>query len=123
MAHFARLNEDNVVINVIVVNDKDTDEDGVEDEATGKALLESRYPGATFIQTSYNNNIRTRFASIGMTYYPDIDAFVHESPYPSWVLDPVEKKFVAPITDPSTYADEYRWNEDGQEWVAQPLPE
>lgn len=123
MAHFAQLNEDNVVINVIVVNDEDTSEYGVEDEAIGKSLLESRYPGYTFIQTSYNNNIRTRFASIGMTYYPDLDAFVCSPPFASWVLDPVEKRFVAPVADPSTYVDEYRWNEDGQEWVLQPLPE
>jgi hypothetical protein len=85
MAHFAELDENNVVLRVIVVADKDTaDADGVEQESIGVAFCESLY-GGTWKQTSYNNNIRARFAGIGSTYDAGNDVFI--DPDPSAISD------------------------------------
>lgn len=85
MAHFAELDENNVVLRVIVIADKDTaDADGVEQESIGVAFCESLY-GGTWKQTSYNNNIRGRFAGIGSIYDAGNDVFI--DPAPAAILD------------------------------------
>ena len=71
MAHFAKLNSDNVVEQVIVVNNEE-----VPDEATGIAFCKSLFGEETeWIQTSYNGNFRGQFAGVGMTYDPVEDIF------------------------------------------------
>lgn len=87
MAHFAQLDENNVVINVIVVSNFDClDENGNESEQVGinfcKKLL-----GGNWLQTSYNNSIRGRFAGIGYTYLEDADVFVAPQPSENYYLD------------------------------------
>jgi hypothetical protein len=87
MAHFAQLDENNVVLQVIVIDNKDTaDANGVEKEHIGAAFCE-KLLGGTWKQTSYNGNIRKHYAGIGMKYHADIDAFVTPKPYASWVLN------------------------------------
>lgn len=72
MAHFAKINSDNVVEQVIVVNNEE-----VPDEATGVAFCKSLFGEDTnWIQTSYNNNFRGMFAGVGMKYDPIKDKFV-----------------------------------------------
>jgi len=76
MAHFAQLDSNNVVIQVIVVDNKDTaDAFGVEKEYIGAAFCE-RVLGGTWKQTSYNGNFRGRYAGIGYTYNAQLDEFV-----------------------------------------------
>jgi len=76
MAHFAELDSNNVVLRVIVVDNKDTsDAHGVEKEYIGAAFCE-RVLGGTWKQTSYNGNFRGRYAGIGYTYDAQLDEFV-----------------------------------------------
>ena len=80
MAHFAEINESNVVLRVLVVPD-DQQHRGQEYMADDLGL------GGTWLQTSYNGKIRNRFAGVDYNYDPDDDVFYRPSPYPSWVLD------------------------------------
>ena len=76
MAHFAQLDDDNKVINVIVVSNEDIlDENGNESEAVGIAFCQ-KFINGTWIQTSYNGNIRGKYAGIGDTYDTATDTFV-----------------------------------------------
>jgi hypothetical protein len=119
MAHFAKIDENNVVTQVVVVDNKDTaDASGVEKEHIGAAFLESVL-GGTWKQTSYNGNIRKNYAGIGYTYDADIDAFVAPKPYPSWVLDE-SAQWQAPVPMPDD-GEMYSWDEDTQSWVPNPV--
>ena len=76
MAHFARMNENNIVEQVIVVaNEVLLDENGIEQEAIGAQFCADTF-GGTWIQTSYNNNFRKGFAYVGVPYDPILDIFV-----------------------------------------------
>lgn len=87
MAHFAQLDENNVVTQVIVVHNNELLVDGVEQEDKGVAFCESLF-GGRWIQTSYNNRIRKRYAGIGYTYDSQRDAFIPPKPAgEGWVLD------------------------------------
>ena len=115
MAHFAQINENNIVTQVIVVDNKDTaDANGVEKEYIGAAFCERLF-GGTWKQTSYNGNIRKNYAGIGYTYNADIDAFVAPQPYPSWVLD-ANAQWQAPVPMPED-GKMYAWDEAAQAWV------
>tara|TARA_B100000131_G_C17972275_1_gene554956 strand:- start:339 stop:782 length:444 start_codon:yes stop_codon:yes gene_type:complete len=99
MAHFAKLDSDNLVTQVIVVSDSDTSTDaGVEAESIGVAFCQ-KLTGIDTIwkQTSYNangNGFRGNYAGIGCTYMTDVetlgvaktDIFISQQPYPSWVI-------------------------------------
>lgn len=118
MAHFARLDENNIVTSVIVVDNKDTaDASGVEKEYIGAAFCERLFGGA-WKQTSYNANFRKNYAGIGYTYDADIDAFISPKPYASWVLDTNTAQWNAPVPMPTDGA-MYFWNEENQTWEAQ----
>jgi hypothetical protein len=127
MAHFAKIDENNVVTQVVVVDNKDTaDASGVEKEHIGAAFLESVL-GGTWKQTSYHGNIRKNYAGIGYTYDADIDAFVAPKPYPSWVLDE-NAQWQAPVPMPEDAGTGeppkmYSWDEETQSWVEVPAPE
>jgi len=76
MAHFAKLDENNVVLQVIVVHNNDCkDAVGNESEAVGVAFCQSLFPGTNWKQTSYNGNMRGMYAGIGYTYNPALDVF------------------------------------------------
>jgi len=75
MAHFAQLDENNIVTQVIVVNNSELlDESGNESEAKGIAFCQSLF-GGNWKQTSYNANFRKNYAGIGYTYDPVADEF------------------------------------------------
>jgi len=117
MAHYARLDKNNVVTQVIVVDNKDTaDASGVEKEYIGAAFCERLF-GGTWKQTSYNGNMRKNYAGIGYTYNEDIDAFVPPKPYASWVLDNDTAQWNAPVAMPDD-GERYTWDEDTTSWVA-----
>ena len=119
MAHFAQLDENNVVLQVIVIDNKDTaDANGVEKEHIGAAFCE-KLLGGTWKQTSYNGNIRKNYAGIGFKYHADIDAFVAPKPYASWVLNNTTAVYEAPVAKPATelpQGKQYSWNESTTSW-------
>jgi len=116
MAHFAKLDENNVVIDVNVVNNNELlDENGIESEQKGIDFLTSWSGGySNWKQTSYNGNMRKNYAGLGYTYQADIDAFVPPKPFASWVLND-KAQWEAPVAMP-TDDKMYSWNEQNQQW-------
>ena len=86
MAHFAKLNNENVVTYVIVVSDNELLDNGAEREQKGIAFCQSLL-GGDWRQTSYNGRIRKQFAGVGYKYDPIADVFISPQPFPSWTLD------------------------------------
>ncbi len=116
MAHFAQLDENNVVLQVIVVHNNELLDNGVESEAKGIAFCESLFPGTNWAQTSYNANIRKNYAGIGFTYDAQRDAFIPPQPYPSWVLNETTCQWEAPVPYPQD-GKRYVWDEATVSWV------
>ena len=119
MAHFAELDNSNVVVRVIVVDNKDTsDAFGTEKEYIGAAFCERVLGGTKWKQTSYNRNFRKNYAGIGYKYHADIDAFAAPQPYPSWTLD-ADARWQPPTPMPTdaTMENPYRWDEATTSWV------
>lgn len=115
MAHFAKIDENGVVQQVVVVDNKDTsDAEGIEKEHIGAAHLE-KILGGNWKQTSYNGNFRKNYAGIGYTYRSDIDAFVPPKPFTSWLLN-ADAQWEAPVAMP-TDGKMYSWDEDTVSWV------
>jgi hypothetical protein len=109
MAHFAQIDNTNTVTRVLVVPD--------DQEHRGQQFLADDLGlGGTWVQTSYNHNIRKQFAGIGYTYNPTADLFISPSPYPSWVIDD-QFDWQPPIPKPDG---NYVWDEDSQAWVEVP---
>jgi len=116
MAHFARVDENGVVQQVVVVDNKDTaDAFGVEKEHIGAAHLE-KILGGTWKQTSYNGNIRKNYAGIGYSYDAQRDAFIPPKPFNSWVLNESTAQWEAPTPMP-TDGKMYSWDEATTNWV------
>jgi hypothetical protein len=114
MAHYAKLDENNVVTQVVVIDNKDTaDASGVEKEHIGAAFCERLF-GGTWKQTSYNGNKRKNYAGIGYTYRADIDAFVAPKPFASWILN-ADAQWEAPVAMP-TDGQMYSWDEATTSW-------
>lgn len=115
MAHFAQLDENNKVIQVIVVaNAELLDETGQESETKGAKFCSDLF-GGRWVQTSYNSTFRKNFAGPGATYNQEIDAFVFPSPYPSWILNTTTADWEPPVPMP-TDGKLYQWNESQQKW-------
>ena len=121
MAHFAQLDSNNVVLQVIVVANKDTaDAQGNEQEWIGQGFC-ARLLGGTqdnWKQTSYHGNFRKNYAGIGYTYDPVLDAFIPPQPNPQCILDPETCRWNCPPQDGSDYS----WNAETKRWepVVQP---
>ena len=112
MAHFATLNESNIVTKVEVVNNNVIlDGDDVEQEQLGINFLISLYGAGNYKQTSYNGNIRKNYAGIGYTYDSGRNAFIAPKPYPSWTLVEDTCRWTAPVEEPDDNK-VYDWNED-----------
>ncbi len=116
MAHFAQIDDNNIVVNVLSVPD--------EQQHRGNEYLSNDLGlGGRWIQTSYNNNIRKVFAGIGYSYNEELDVFLAPKPYPSWVIDPTEQVWVSPIARPEVENDKVAiWDEENQEWRIEDLP-
>ena len=111
MAHFAILNESNIVTRVEVINNAVLlDGDGVEQEQLGIDFLTKLYGIGNYKQTSYNKKIRKNYAGVGYTYDAVKDKFIKSKPFASWSLDENDD-WKAPITHPDDDKD-YYWNED-----------
>jgi hypothetical protein len=117
MAHFAQIDSDDRVIQVIVA-----EQDFIDSGAVGDP--------ASWIQTSYNTRagvhvlggtpLRKNYAGIGYTYNRSLDAFVPPQPFASWTLDTATATWSAPVPYPTDGA-AYYWSEDTQSWQ-QPAP-
>jgi hypothetical protein len=114
MAHFAEIDENNIVTRVVVVHNNELLVDDVESETKGIDFCESLFGHRNWLQTSYNGNIRYNFAGIGYTWDSENDAFIAPQPFPSWSLN---ENYVweSPIPYPED-GNIYSWNEDDQEW-------
>jgi hypothetical protein len=117
MAHFAKLNEQNIVMQVIVVANEELLDSGIESEAKGIAFCQSLL-GGNWKQTSYNGKIRKNYAGIGCTYDSQRDAFIAPQPYPSWTLVEETCQWTAPVAMP-TDSNIYLWDESTKSWVKQ----
>jgi hypothetical protein len=107
MAHFAQLDDNNIVLQIMVVSD--------EHEANGEQWCHE-FAGGRWKQTSYNKTIRKNFASVGYTYDEQLDAFIPPKPYPSWVFEEYTCTWQSPIKQPdSEYR--YRWSELLSTWI------
>ena len=130
MAHFAQLDGDNIVTQVIVVSNDDTsDSGGVETESIGVAFCQKLLGASTnWKQTSYNANMRGNYAGIGYTYMSNVatlgvgstDIFISPQPYASWTLSTTAAQWEPPstpgaaptLTDAEVAANKYYvWNE------------
>ena len=112
MAHFAKIDDNNIVKQVVVVSN-----DIVTTEQAGIDFLNSLYQNnnLTWVQTSYNGNIRKNFASIGSTYDEERDAFIQPKPFPSWIFNEETCRWEAPVAYPDD-GEKYKWNEDTTNW-------
>jgi hypothetical protein len=117
MAHFAEINENNIVTRVIVVHNNEITVDGQELEFKGIDFCEGLFGHRNWVQTSYNGNIRYNFAGVGYTWDSENDAFYAPQPYASWSLD---ENFIwqAPVPYPDDASPEkiYEWDEDNLAW-------
>ena len=118
MAHFAKLDENNKVINVIVVsNDMLIGLDGKEKEENGINFLNSTFGfHPRWVQTSYNANFRKAFASVGNIYDAENDGFIPEQPFKSWIFNKSSWEWEPPIEHPSDNKS-YVWDEENTKWV------
>jgi hypothetical protein len=112
MAHYAFLDENNIVTEVITGRNEDEVVDGISDwEAHYGA-----FRGQRCVRTSYNNNIRKQFACIGFTYDEIADEFVADQPFASWTLD-ANNDWQPPTPKPEGA---FYWDEGSLSWVAYP---
>jgi hypothetical protein len=118
MAHFAEVDENNIVLRVLVVDDLN--------ESDGQNFLANTLGlGGTWLKTSYNTAagvhanggtpFRKNYAGIGYTYDEALDAFIAPKPYPSWVLNEETCVYEAPVAMPTDGA-RYTWNEETTSW-------
>jgi len=120
MAHFAKLDENNIVTDVVVVDNKDIlDENGNEQEEIGIQYLKNLFGENTkWVQTSYNHNFRLCYANIGGTYDAERDIFINFPPYPSWTFNYETLGYDAPTPLPEDHETvRYIWRESDLSWV------
>jgi hypothetical protein len=120
MAHFAEVDENNIVLRVLVVDDLH--------ESDGQNFLANTLGlGGTWLKTSYNTAagvhtlggtpFRKNYAGIGYSYDEALDAFIAPKPYPSWVLNEETCVYEAPVEMPTPAEGErYTWNEEATSW-------
>jgi hypothetical protein len=118
MAHFAKLDENNIVLATHVVSNDVITVDGIESEKAGIDFLKELHGHENWKQTSYNGTIRHNYAGVGYKYDPVFNAFIPPRPYPSWKLNYTTYQWYAPIPVPQGIEGfEWRWSEINQEWV------
>lgn len=109
MAHWAEIDENNKVVRVTVGDNNDPNGD-----EGYQWLLDNL--GGRWIKTSYNNNIRKRFAGVGYTYDEVRDVFIAPQPFPSWTLNDETTEWEPPVPMPIGEVPHW-WDEENQQWV------
>ena len=143
MAHFAKLDDNNVVLQIDVVMDSDClDGSGNESESVGITFLNNLTGHSNWKQTSYNTYrnahkdggtpLRKNYAAVGGTYDSTNDCFWSPKPFPSWVKNLTTARWDAPIGDPRDLTEEevndpvnvhtFSWNEENQSWDLKSYP-
>ena len=144
MAHFAQLDDNNIVTGVFVVNnDIITDENGDEQESLGQTFFQNHHGDTkTYKKCSYNTmrnkywddmangvegdqskKLRGNYPSIGYTYDPTADVFYEPKPFPSWVLDTTTYTWKAPTDQPAGNPSDtfdWVWDESSTSWIKHP---
>lgn len=110
MAHFAEIDENGVVLQVLVVPD-------AQEHRGHEFLADDLGLGGTWVQTSYNARIRKNYAGVGYTFDAERDAFIAPQPYASWILNEDTCQWEAPVPYP-TDGVMYTWNEETTDWEA-----
>lgn len=110
MAHFAEIDENGLVLQVLVVPD-------AQEHRGQEFLADDLGLGGTWVQTSYNARIRKNYAGIGMTYDNTRDAFIAPQPFASWTLNEETCNWEAPVAYPEDGL-MYAWNEETTDWEA-----
>ena len=124
MAHFAEIDSEGTVQRVLVLSNTVTYQGDEEVEELGTAYLQNMFPDTDWVQTSYNDNFRKRYAGKGMKYDVERDAFIPPQPFPSWLLNEESLSWEAPFPMPDDDKF-YQWDEENQSWVEtdeQPIP-
>jgi hypothetical protein len=117
MAHFARLNGQGVVEDVVVVNNNViTDENGIEHEEWGISFLQGLLGPSVWKQTSYNRKFRKNYAGLDYIYDENLDAFIPPKPFASWSLNTETCRWEAPVPYPNDDQD-YYWDDSSQAWI------
>jgi hypothetical protein len=109
MAHYAFLDENNIVTEVITGIDETELIEGLDTET-----WYGNFRGQVCKRTSYNGNIRRNFAGIGFMYLPEHDVFIPPQPFPSWQINNVNGRWEAPVPMPEG---NYRWDEETLSWL------
>lgn len=122
MAHFAELDHNNIVTQVVVVNNNELINNGTESENKGVVFLASLFGHNRWKQTSYSGKIRKNYAGIGYTYNETLDAFISPQPFASWTLDENTCQWKAPVEYPNDDKF-YTWNEESKSWVVIEVPQ
>jgi hypothetical protein len=115
MAHFAQLDDNNIVLNVYPVSNEILDLEN-EEESGIDFLIKWSGGYTNWKQTSYNGKIRKNYAGIGFIYDSVRDAFIPPKPFDSWLLDEELCQWIPP--KPRPLEGMYFWNEDDLDWVA-----
>ena len=124
MAHFAEIDSEGTVQRVLVVSNTVTYQGDEEVEELGTAYLQNMFPDTDWVQTSYNDNFRKRYAGKGMKYDVERDSFIPPQPFPSWLFSEESLSWEAPFPMPDDDKI-YKWDEENQSWVEtdeQPIP-
>ena len=125
MAHFASLDINNKVLQVVVISNEDVDANGGDQSAEAETFVATIVPfvpfGGAWKQTSYNNNFRKQYAGIGFSYDATKDKFIEPQPYSSWSLD-ASDDWKAPVTYPtvteiSSNPISITWDEGNKKWT------
>jgi hypothetical protein len=109
MAHYAFLDQNNIVTEVIVGTDETELIEGKDPET-----WYGEFRGQVCKRTSYNGNIRKNYAGIGFTYDAELDAFIPPKPFDSWLLNEETANWQAPVPMPEG---NYLWDEDSVSWL------
>ena len=122
MAHFANIDVDGFVMDVVVVANECVENLGFPDsEPVGVNFCQLLYGGASvWKQTSYNASFRKNYAGKGYRYDEGLDAFIPPRPYPSWVLNMETCQWASPIDMPKASpgpGQAYKWDENIENWV------
>ena len=122
MAHFAEIDDNNIVTRVVVIgNDIPANGGTLEDNdmhIDGEKFCIKLFKGGIWKQTSYNNNFRKQYAGIGYTYDAAKNKFIAPQPYASWALD-ANDDWQAPVTYPTDTTDKsISWDEENLRWTA-----
>ena len=131
MAHYALIDSNNTVVQVITGVDENVIQTDLDETQVGgsteawEKFYESlpQFEGLTCKRTSYNGNIRANFAGIGFKYDSNFNVFIAPQPFPSWKLNYTTYRWEAPVAKPEEVEGfVFKWSEYNKEWIKVAIP-